>query len=404
MGEMVCLSALGPAAPISERVDIWALGCLLFTLLYMSHPFQGEASLAIANARFSFPDEAEGDAQAGKDFGRGRPHMSALKDLVCWLLARDPQSRPSASQLLQALSEVGAGRPVPLPEAIAALRRRQRQLYTPGGLPDLADDIVVPPRRGPPHQRKEKEPAAADGSGRRAGKEKHHRRAAHGASKASSSDAFDNIKWDVPASFFEQSAVNASCPSPSPAGCTPPPIAASGEWAWPEHGPTEGGAASWGGDTFASGMDAASSRPPEPFGASGWPGQATDTSANLGGGWAAGSPWPASTPQPTLSPPDAANQARLKVDADAGSSVRGPGLPDGGRCATRDVPMPTPAVSVPERGWPNVSMPSHVHATREQAPFRYESDLRCNSNTGATGHQTETQDSDRLCPSAYGWP
>ncbi|CAE8627134.1 unnamed protein product [Polarella glacialis] len=43
---------------ISEKVDIWMLGCILFTLMFYRHPFQDESALAIANARYNFPEAA----------------------------------------------------------------------------------------------------------------------------------------------------------------------------------------------------------------------------------------------------------------------------------------------------------------------------------------------------------
>ncbi len=40
--------------PITEKVDIWALGCVLFKMAYMNDPFEG--SLGILNARYTFPE------------------------------------------------------------------------------------------------------------------------------------------------------------------------------------------------------------------------------------------------------------------------------------------------------------------------------------------------------------
>lgn len=39
--------------PIDHSVDIWALGCILYTLCYMQHPFEDSAKLAILNGNYN---------------------------------------------------------------------------------------------------------------------------------------------------------------------------------------------------------------------------------------------------------------------------------------------------------------------------------------------------------------
>lgn len=39
---------------ISTAVDVWALGCVCYTLCCNQHPFEDSNKLAILNARFSF--------------------------------------------------------------------------------------------------------------------------------------------------------------------------------------------------------------------------------------------------------------------------------------------------------------------------------------------------------------
>merc|ERR1719460_801999 len=66
---------------ISEKVDIWMLGCILFTLMLCRHPFQDESTLAISNARYDLPNE--------------KVYSDKIQDLTHWCLARDPRDRPS---------------------------------------------------------------------------------------------------------------------------------------------------------------------------------------------------------------------------------------------------------------------------------------------------------------------
>ncbi|CAE8662753.1 unnamed protein product, partial [Polarella glacialis] len=90
---------------ISEKVDIWMLGCILFTLMFYRHPFQDESALAIANARYNFPSTPE--------------YSQKLQDLSHWLLARDPGDRPTSRELLQILHGFKeCDRPLTLPKAV----------------------------------------------------------------------------------------------------------------------------------------------------------------------------------------------------------------------------------------------------------------------------------------------
>ncbi|EDQ84596.1 uncharacterized protein MONBRDRAFT_30098 [Monosiga brevicollis MX1] len=45
--------------PVDERVDIWALGCLLYTLCYRKHPFEEGNVLAICNLKYDLPTTDE---------------------------------------------------------------------------------------------------------------------------------------------------------------------------------------------------------------------------------------------------------------------------------------------------------------------------------------------------------
>lgn len=38
---------------IDHAVDVWALGCILYTLCYMQHPFEDSAKLAILNGNYN---------------------------------------------------------------------------------------------------------------------------------------------------------------------------------------------------------------------------------------------------------------------------------------------------------------------------------------------------------------
>lgn len=42
---------------LTEKADIWALGCVFFALAYLKHPFQDMGSLAILAAKYTIPPE-----------------------------------------------------------------------------------------------------------------------------------------------------------------------------------------------------------------------------------------------------------------------------------------------------------------------------------------------------------
>ena len=68
---------------VDQKVDIWMLGCVLFILCFIEHPFEKSGELAILNAQYFMPKGAE--------------HISKkLRDLIFLLLVPDPAERPSA--------------------------------------------------------------------------------------------------------------------------------------------------------------------------------------------------------------------------------------------------------------------------------------------------------------------
>lgn len=43
--------------PVGLPVDVWALGCILYMLCYMKHPFEDSAKLRIINANYTLPPD-----------------------------------------------------------------------------------------------------------------------------------------------------------------------------------------------------------------------------------------------------------------------------------------------------------------------------------------------------------
>uniref|UniRef100_A0A7C9EAN2 non-specific serine/threonine protein kinase n=1 Tax=Opuntia streptacantha TaxID=393608 RepID=A0A7C9EAN2_OPUST len=70
---------------INEKVDIWALGCLLYRICYLKSAFDGESKLQILNGNYRIPDS---------------PKYSAfVADLIRDMLQSSPDLRPDITQV-----------------------------------------------------------------------------------------------------------------------------------------------------------------------------------------------------------------------------------------------------------------------------------------------------------------
>ncbi|CAM9909372.1 unnamed protein product, partial [Ectocarpus fasciculatus] len=86
---------------LTERVDIWALGCILYAVCYLKNPFQDAGNLGILNAKIRIPDDSA--------------FSSGLVDLIRRCLAASPTHRPSASEVEAGIHALGKGNPLPPP-------------------------------------------------------------------------------------------------------------------------------------------------------------------------------------------------------------------------------------------------------------------------------------------------
>lgn len=69
---------------INEKVDIWALGCLLFRICYFKSAFDGESKLQVLNGNYRIPDLPK--------------FNSTLTDLIRDMLQARPDDRPDITQ------------------------------------------------------------------------------------------------------------------------------------------------------------------------------------------------------------------------------------------------------------------------------------------------------------------
>ncbi|XP_066992198.2 cyclin-G-associated kinase [Anabrus simplex] len=79
--------------PINQASDVWALGCILFVLCYMKHPFEDSAKLRIINGNYTIP------ASDSK--------YSCFRDIIRGCLLVNPEQRLTVSDILDRLAAIG---------------------------------------------------------------------------------------------------------------------------------------------------------------------------------------------------------------------------------------------------------------------------------------------------------
>ena len=89
---------------INEKVDVWMLGCVLFTILFKKQPFQDAQKLAIINAHYYIPEDGEGGAH----------YSEKILDFMRLLLTPNPAFRPSIKQVLSLITNWNTMKSVPL--------------------------------------------------------------------------------------------------------------------------------------------------------------------------------------------------------------------------------------------------------------------------------------------------
>lgn len=71
---------------VNEKVDIWMLGCILYTLMYKKQPFADAQKLAIINAHYYTPEIQ---------------YSEKLLDFMRLMLTPNPEKRPDIKKVIQ---------------------------------------------------------------------------------------------------------------------------------------------------------------------------------------------------------------------------------------------------------------------------------------------------------------
>ncbi|XP_061996807.1 uncharacterized protein LOC133714660 isoform X1 [Rosa rugosa] len=118
---------------INEKVDIWALGCLLFRICYFKSAFDGESKLQILNGNYRIPELPT--------------YGSSITDLIRDMLQASPDDRPDITQVWFRVNEL---LPVGLQKS---LPDRPPEMHSAGkheGFSRPANKSPEMPRRSPP--------------------------------------------------------------------------------------------------------------------------------------------------------------------------------------------------------------------------------------------------------------
>jgi len=97
--------------PVSEKVDVWMLGCVLFALLYKEHPFANAQRGTIINADYNFPFSGV--------------FSEKIDDFIRLMLTQDPRNRPNTNDLLKIMSNWKSIVKIPLCDETLDIKKKQ---------------------------------------------------------------------------------------------------------------------------------------------------------------------------------------------------------------------------------------------------------------------------------------
>lgn len=123
--------------PIGTKVDIWALGCILYCLCFNKHPYDDSATLRIINANYTLPSD---------------PKYSCYHDILKGCFQVDPNKRFDISMILERLGAISESKGWLLK---GSLGLTGKELHSP------MHTAPGSPMHQPPHRPAPPRPAAA---------------------------------------------------------------------------------------------------------------------------------------------------------------------------------------------------------------------------------------------------
>ncbi|KAH9632192.1 hypothetical protein HF086_015224 [Spodoptera exigua] len=123
---------------IDHSVDVWALGCILYTLCYMQHPFEDSAKLAILNGNYNLNPNDQ--------------RYKCFHEVISGCLTVNPEERLTISSVLERLAAIAESNNVNLKQPLKFERKKVEQSVatsSPAGKDPVANSQEVPNSRPP---------------------------------------------------------------------------------------------------------------------------------------------------------------------------------------------------------------------------------------------------------------
>ena len=104
---------------VSEKVDIWALGCVLYTMVFKEQPFMNAQKLEIINGNYNFPQEEQ------------KLYSEKFLDLIRVMLTPNPDNRPDVLKIMEWTNYWNDIDKIPLSPEVEQIKKKQ---ISSGGL------------------------------------------------------------------------------------------------------------------------------------------------------------------------------------------------------------------------------------------------------------------------------
>ena len=104
---------------VSEKVDIWALGCVLYTMVFKEQPFMNAQKLEIINGNYNFPKDEQ------------KLYSEKFLDLIRVMLTPNPDNRPDILKIMEWTNYWNDIDKIPLSPEVEEIKKKQ---ISSGGL------------------------------------------------------------------------------------------------------------------------------------------------------------------------------------------------------------------------------------------------------------------------------
>ena len=98
---------------VSEKVDVWSLGCVLYTIAFKEQPFFNAQKLEIINGNYNFPKDEQ------------KLYSEKFLDLIRVMLTPNPNNRPSVMQIMEWTNYWNETEKIPLSPEVEEIKKKQ---------------------------------------------------------------------------------------------------------------------------------------------------------------------------------------------------------------------------------------------------------------------------------------